>query len=133
VAAAKEGYKHFMLKEIYEQPRSVTDAIRGRVDFDRGLVQLTDLNGLVPVLPHLRRLHAVACGTAWHACLMAKFLIEDMARLPVEVDYGSEFRYRDPLLEPGSVVLVITHPARRWTPWRPWRRPASAACSPSPW
>jgi glucosamine--fructose-6-phosphate aminotransferase (isomerizing) len=108
VAAAKEGYKHFMLKEIYEQPRSVTDAIRGRVDFDRGLVQLADLNGLVPVLPHLRRLHAVACGTAWHACLMAKFLIEDMARLPVEVDYGSEFRYRDPLLEPGSVVLVIT-------------------------
>ena len=108
VAAAKEGYKHFMLKEIYEQPRSVTDAIRGRVDLDRGLVQLADLNGMVPVLPHMRRLHAVACGTAWHACLMAKFLIEDMARLPVEVDYGSEFRYRDPLLEPGSVVLVIT-------------------------
>ncbi|MBC7237803.1 MAG: glutamine--fructose-6-phosphate transaminase (isomerizing) [Chloroflexi bacterium] len=108
VLVAKEGYKHFMLKEIYEQPRSVTDAIRGRVDLDQGLVLLPDLDGLRPVLPHLRRLHAVACGTAWHACLLAKFIIEDLARLPVEVDYGSEFRYRDPLLEPGSVVLVIT-------------------------
>ena len=108
VLAAKGGYKHFMLKEIYEQSRSITDAIRGRIDFDRGAVVLPDLEGLRPVLPHLRRLHAVACGTAWHACLLAKFLIEDLARLPVEVDYGSEFRYRDPLLEPGSVVLVIT-------------------------
>jgi len=108
VLAAKGGYKHFMLKEIHEQPRSVTDVMRGRVDFDRGLVLLPDLEGLSPVWPHLRRLHAVACGTAWHACLLAKFLIEDLARLPVEVDYGSEFRYRDPLLEPGSVVLVIT-------------------------
>jgi len=108
VLAAKGSYKHFMLKEIHEQPRSVTDVLRGRVDFDRGLVVLPDLEGLNPVWPHLRRLHAVACGTAWHACLLAKFLIEDLARLPVEVDYGSEFRYRDPLLEPGSVVLVIT-------------------------
>ena len=108
VSAAKEGYKHFMLKEIHEQARSVTDAIRGRVDFDSELVLLPDLDGLRQVLPHLRRLHAVACGTAWHACLLAKFLIEDLARLPVEVDYGSEFRYRDPLLEPGSDVLVIT-------------------------
>jgi glutamine---fructose-6-phosphate transaminase (isomerizing) len=108
IAAAKEGYRHFMLKEIYEQSRSVTDAIRGRVDFDQNMVLLPDLDGLRPVLPHLRRLHAIGCGTAWHACLLAKFLIEDLARLPVEVDYGSEFRYRDPLLEPGSVVLVIT-------------------------
>ncbi len=108
VQVAKGGYRHFMLKEIMEQPRSVTDVIRGRVDFDRSLVLLPDLEPLRPVWPHLRRLHAVACGTAWHACLLAKFLIEDLARLPVEVDYGSEFRYRDPLLEPGSVVLVIT-------------------------
>jgi len=108
IAAAKEGYRHFMLKEINEQPRSLTDAIRGRIDFDQDMVILPDLDGLRPVLPHLRRLHAVACGTAWHACLLAKFLIEDLARLPVEVDYGSEFRYRDPLLEPGSMVLAIT-------------------------
>ena len=108
VTAAKDGYKHFMLKEIHEQSRSLTDVLRGRVDFDRSDVLLPDLEGLRPVLPHLRRLHAVGCGTAWHACLLAKFLIEDLARLPVEVDYGSEFRYRDPLLEPGSVVLVIT-------------------------
>ncbi|MFO7916921.1 MAG: glutamine--fructose-6-phosphate transaminase (isomerizing) [Anaerolineae bacterium] len=108
VSAAKEGYKHFMLKEIYEQPRSVTDAIRGRVDFDEAVVRLPDLDDLKPVLPHLRRLHAVACGTAWHACLVAKFLVEDLARLPVEVDYGSEFRYRDPILEPGSVVLIVS-------------------------
>ena len=108
VLAAKGGYRHFMLKEIYEQGRSVADAIRGRIDLDMEAVILPDLDGLRPVLPHLRRLHAVACGTAWHACLLAKFIIEDLARLPVEVDYGSEFRYRDPLLEPGSVVLVIT-------------------------
>jgi len=108
VLAAREGFKHFMLKEIYEQPRSLTDVLRGRVDLDSGTVALPTIEGLRPVLPHLRRLHAVACGTAWHACLLAKFLIEDLARLPVEVDYGSEFRYRDPLLEPGSVVLVIT-------------------------
>ena len=108
VSAAKGGYKHFMLKEIHEQSRSATDVIRGRVDFDQGRVTLPDLDGMRPVWPHLRRLHAVACGTAWHACLVAKFLIEDLARLPVEVDYGSEFRYRNPLLEPGSVVLVIT-------------------------
>lgn len=108
VLAAKQGYRHFMLKEIYEQPQSLTDAIRGRVDLDSDQVLLPDLRGLEPVFPHLRRLHAVACGTAWHACLLAKFLIEDLARLPVEVDYGSEFRYRTPLLEPGSVVLVIT-------------------------
>ena len=108
VLAAKEGYKHFMLKEIYEQSRSLTDVLRGRVDLDSSTVDLPTIEPLRPVLPHLRRLHAVACGTAWHACLLAKFLIEDLARLPVEVDYGSEFRYRDPLLEPGSVVLVIT-------------------------
>ena len=109
VLAAKQGYRHFMLKEIYEQPQSLTDALRGRVDLSQDQVHaLTDLARLEPVLPHLRRLHAVACGTAWHACLMAKFMIEDLARLPVEVDYGSEFRYRNPLLEPGSVVLVIT-------------------------
>lgn len=108
VLAAKQGYRHFMLKEIYEQPQSLTDALRGRVDLSQDQVMLADLARLEPVLPHLRRLHAVACGTAWHACLMAKFMIEDLARLPVEVDYGSEFRYRNPLLEPGSVVLVIT-------------------------
>jgi glucosamine--fructose-6-phosphate aminotransferase (isomerizing) len=108
VLAAKQGYRHFMLKEIYEQPQSLTDALRGRVDLSQDQVLLSDLARVEPVLPHLRRLHAVACGTAWHACLMAKFMIEDLARLPVEVDYGSEFRYRNPLLEPGSVVLVIT-------------------------
>ena len=108
VLAAKQGYRHFMLKEIYEQARSVADTIRGRIDLDLEAAILPDLEGLRPVLPHLRRLHAVACGTAWHACLLAKFIIEDLARLPVEVDYGSEFRYRDPLLEPGSIVLVIT-------------------------
>ncbi len=108
VLAAKDGYKHFMLKEIHEQSRSVTDAIRGRVDFDSARVILQDLDSIKPVIPHLRRIHAVACGTAWHACLLAKFLIEDLAKIPVEVDYASEFRYRQPLLEPGSIVLVIT-------------------------
>jgi glucosamine--fructose-6-phosphate aminotransferase (isomerizing) len=108
VSVAKEGYKHFMLKEISEQARSVTDVIRGRLDMDAARV---DLEGLRPFptefLRAIRRIHAVACGTAWHAALLAKFLIESLAHVPVEVDYGSEFRYRDPLLDPKEDILLV--------------------------
>ena len=110
VAIAKEGYKHFMLKEIEEQARSVTDVIRGRLDLDASRVELEGLTVFSPEqLRSTRRICAVACGTAWHAALCAKFLLENLARLHVEVDYGSEFRYRDPLLDPQKdVLLVIT-------------------------
>ena len=110
VAIAKEGYKHFMLKEIEEQARSVTDVIRGRLDLDDARVELEGLTAFsADQLGKTKRICAVACGTAWHAALCAKFLLEKLARLHVEVDYGSEFRYRDPLLDPQKdVLLVIT-------------------------
>ncbi|HPL29562.1 MAG TPA: glutamine--fructose-6-phosphate transaminase (isomerizing), partial [Anaerolineae bacterium] len=108
VSAARGRYKHFMQKEIYEQPRSVTDAIRGRVDFEAAEVRLEGLPFSAERLRRVRRIHTVACGTAWHAGLLGKFMIEHLARLPVEVDYGSEFRYRDPLIDPDDLVLVIT-------------------------
>ena len=108
VSVAKEGYKHFMLKEISEQARSVTDVIRGRLDMDAARVELDGLAFLsTESLRSMRRIYAVACGTAWHAALLAKFLIERLARIPVEVDYGSEFRYRDPLLNPQEDMLLV--------------------------
>lgn len=108
VSAAKGGYKHFMLKEIHEQPRSVADAIRGRLDLNRHRVVLDDLSLTQALLCGVERIYSVACGTAWHAALVGKFLIEGLAGLPVEVDYGSEFRYRNPLLLKNSLLLAIT-------------------------
>ncbi len=108
LAAAKGEYKHFMQKEIFEQPQAITDTLRGRVNFATGEVTLEDL----PLTPEearsITRIHAVACGTSYYAALVGKYLIERIARIPVEVDYGSEFRYRDPLLAPTDVVLAIT-------------------------
>jgi len=109
VAAAKGNYRHFMQKEIYEQARAVTDTIRGRADFEAGIVRLEEE---VPITPEeaqaLRKMVIVACGTSAYAGLVGKFIIEALTRLPVEVDYGSEFRYRDPILDEQSVVLAIT-------------------------
>ena len=107
VSVAKEGYKHFMQKEIYEQVQSATDAIRGRVDFEQGRVHL-DLGIDPEVLRQVEHIYSVACGTAWHSALVGKFMIEELARLRVEVDYGSEFRYRDPLLDEHSLVLAVS-------------------------
>ena len=108
VAVAKEGYKHFMLKEIAEQARSVTDVIRGRLDLNEARVHLEGMRAFDGDQLHaVKRIYAVACGTAWHAALMSKFYLEALARIPVEVDYGSEFRYRDPLLNPQEDVLLV--------------------------
>ncbi len=108
VAVAKAGYKHFMLKEIEEQARSVTDVFRGRLDLDAAKVQLEGLGSFsTEQLGAIKRIHAVACGTAWHAALCAKFMLETLARVPVEVDYGSEFRYRDPLLDGQRDLLLV--------------------------
>jgi len=108
VAIAKEGYRHFMLKEIEEQARSVTNVIRDRLDLDASRVHLQGLRSFsTEQLRAIKRIYAVACGTAWHAALLSKFLIERLARIPVEVDYGSEFRYRDPLLNPEEDVLLV--------------------------
>ncbi|MDW8351091.1 MAG: glutamine--fructose-6-phosphate transaminase (isomerizing) [Anaerolineae bacterium] len=106
VSAEKGEYRHFMQKEIFEQARAVTDTLRGRVNFESGEVTLEGLDR--SSLGSTRRIHTVACGTSKHAGLVGKFLIERVARIPVEVDYGSEYRYRDPIVEPGDVVLGIT-------------------------
>ncbi len=108
VAAAKGQYRHFMQKEIYEQARSVTDTIRGRADFETGRVRLEQL-GLTPGdAQALEKMIIVACGTSAYAGLVGKFILEALARVPVEVDYGSEFRYRDPIINGNTAVLAIT-------------------------
>jgi len=108
VSAAKGEYKHFMLKEIYEQVRSLTDTIGGRVDFEAGQVRFGHLQLDEQKARGIRKIVITACGTAAHAGLVGKILIERIARLPVEVDIASEFRYRDPLVDEGTVVLAIS-------------------------
>ncbi len=108
VAAVKGGYKHFMQKEIWEQPRSITDTLHDRIDLEHGRVVLHDLHMSDERLRQIDKIYVVACGTAWHAGLVAKFLIEALARVRVEVDYGSEFRYRDPILDQNTLMIAIT-------------------------
>lgn len=108
VSAVKGEFKHFMQKEIFDQGRSITDTIRGRVDFERQLALLPELNLTPERARRLRRLVTVACGTSYFSGLVGKFFIEHMARLHVEVDYGSEYRYRQPLLDADTAVLAIT-------------------------
>jgi glucosamine--fructose-6-phosphate aminotransferase (isomerizing) len=108
VAARKDGYDHFMLKEIYDQPRAVADTFRGRISLKEGDVALEDLRITDSQAKRVQRLHLVACGTAWHACLVGKFMIEEIAGLPAEVDYGSEFRYRSPMMDSRSMLLMVS-------------------------
>ena len=108
VMAEKAGYKHFMLKEIYEQPWAVKETIVGRVSPEKGDVYLDDLGLDANALGSVERVVLLACGTSWHAALVAKFLIEDLARLPVDVDYGSEYRYRNPIVGPDTLAIIIT-------------------------
>jgi len=107
VTAQKGGYKHFLLKEIYEQPQAIIDTMRGRILQEEGDVQL-DVEVTDNLPPDIKRCVLVACGTAWHASLVGKFLIERLAGIPCEVDYGSEFRYRDPVLDPGTLLIVVS-------------------------
>jgi glutamine---fructose-6-phosphate transaminase (isomerizing) len=107
VTAQKGGYKHFLLKEIHEQPQAIIDTMRGRILQEEGDVQL-DVEVTDNLPPDIKRCVLVACGTAWHACLVGKFLIERLAGVPCEVDYGSEFRYRDPVLDPGTLLIVVS-------------------------
>jgi glucosamine--fructose-6-phosphate aminotransferase (isomerizing) len=106
--AEKGGFRHFMLKEIYEQPRILQEAIAGRISLDSEDVILEEAKIPEEALAKIERIHIVACGTSWHAALVGKFLIEDLARIPVEIDYGSEFRYRDPLVDRNSLVIAIS-------------------------
>src|SRR4029077_18573140 len=108
VAARKGGYPHFMLKEIHDQPRALADTFRGRISLKDGQVALENIQFSVAQVKQIKRFHLVACGTAWHACLVGKFMLEEIAGIPAEVDYGSEFRYRSPLMDPKSVLLMVS-------------------------
>jgi glucosamine--fructose-6-phosphate aminotransferase (isomerizing) len=106
--AEKGGYRHFMLKEIFEQPRAVQDTIAGRLDEEEGDVYLEDLKLTDRELASIERIYVVACGTSWHAGLVGKFLIEEHCRIPVEVDIASEFRYRNPLVNDRTLMVLIS-------------------------
>jgi glutamine---fructose-6-phosphate transaminase (isomerizing) len=108
IAAEKGGHKHFMLKEIYEQPTAARDTILGRVSLDRGQIFLEDLNISDETLRAVQKVSIIACGTSWHAGLVGKYLIEALAQIPVEVDYGSEYRYRNPIVASNELAVVIT-------------------------
>ncbi|MEK0440586.1 MAG: hypothetical protein RLZZ504_1502 [Bacteroidota bacterium] len=104
----KGGYPHFMLKEIYEQPRSIFDSFRGRFDADTGEIHMRSMEDYQQRLKDIKRLILIGCGTSWHAGLVGEYLFEDLARVPVEVEYASEFRYRNPVLYADDLVMAIS-------------------------
>lgn len=105
VQAEKAGYRHFMLKEIHEQPRAIADTLAGRLDLQEGTV---NLDGVEINASEVKRIIMIACGTSYYACMVGEFLVESLARIPVEVDLASEFRYRDPIVGPGDLVVAIS-------------------------
>ncbi|WP_423736193.1 glutamine--fructose-6-phosphate transaminase (isomerizing) [Chitinophaga caseinilytica] len=107
-AIEKGGYDHFMLKEIFEQPQTIFDSLRGRLDAKSGALTLGGLREHLDVLTAARRIIIVACGTSWHAGLVAEYIIEELCRIPVEVEYASEFRYRNPVVGPGDVIIAVS-------------------------
>ncbi|MEO5569336.1 MAG: glutamine--fructose-6-phosphate transaminase (isomerizing) [Bacteroidia bacterium] len=104
----KGGYEHFMLKEIYEQPRSIADSMRGRIDSKTGRLRLGGLGEFENKFINAKRVIIIGCGTSWHAGLVGEYLIEDLARIPVEVEYASEFRYRNPVITEDDVIIAIS-------------------------
>jgi len=108
IQAEKGGYQHFMLKEIFEQPRAIRDTTLGRVGQETGHIFLDEMEITPAEFAAFKQVKIIACGTSWHAGLAGKFMIEKLARIPVEVDYGSEFRYRDPIVLPGTLTVVIS-------------------------
>ena len=104
----KGGYDHFMLKEIYEQPRAILDTYRGRLRADQGIIKMAGIDEHLEKFMNADRIIIVACGTSWHAGLVAEYIFEDLARIPVEVEYASEFRYRNPVIRKNDVVIAIS-------------------------
>lgn len=104
----KGGYEHFMLKEIHEQPQALQNVMRGRVEGDSGLIKLGGLINCEKELKEAKRIVIVACGTSWHAGIVSEYMLEELLRIPVEVEYASEFRYRNPVIEEGTVVIAIS-------------------------
>src|SRR5499433_2943039 len=108
IMAEKGGYKHFMLKEIFEQPRAVRDTTLGRIGQESGRIFLDEMDIAPAEFARFKQVKIIACGTSWHAALAGKFMIEKLARIPVEVDYGSEFRYRDPIVDARTLTVLIS-------------------------
>ncbi|KEZ92575.1 glutamine--fructose-6-phosphate transaminase (isomerizing) [Nonlabens ulvanivorans] len=104
----KGGYDHFMLKEIYEQPQAIRDTFRGRMLVDQGLIKMAGIDDHIDKFLNARRILIVACGTSWHAGLVAEYIFEDLARIPVEVEYASEFRYRNPVIDKDDILIAIS-------------------------
>ena len=107
-AIEKGGYEHFMLKEIFEQPVTVFDCLRGRLDATSGTIKMAGVENNLEHLTHANRIIIVACGTSWHAGLIAEYIIEELCRIPVEVEYASEFRYRNPVIHAGDVIIAVS-------------------------
>lgn len=107
-AIEKGGYEHFMLKEIFEQPGTIYDCLRGRLDAAAGTITMGGIENNMDRLINANRIMIVACGTSWHAGLVAEYIIEEICRIPVEVEYASEFRYRNPIVNPGDVIIAIS-------------------------
>ncbi len=107
-AIEKGGYEHFMLKEIFEQPTTIYDCLRGRLDAAAGTITMAGVQKYITELTTANRIIILACGTSWHAALLAEYVIEELCRIPVEVDYASEFRYRNPIISSGDVIIAIS-------------------------
>jgi len=107
-AIEKGGYEHFMLKEINEQPDTVFDCLRGRLDAEKGTITMAGVENNIDKLANASRIIIIACGTSWHSGLVAEYIFEELCRIPVEVEYASEFRYRNPVVRPGDVIIAIS-------------------------
>ena len=107
-AIEKGGYDHFMLKEIYEQPVTIHDCLRGRLNAVAGTITMSGIDDNIDQIKNASRILIIACGTSWHAGLTAEYIIEELCRIPVEVEYASEFRYRNPIVNPGDVIIAIS-------------------------
>ena len=107
-AIEKGGYDHFMLKEIYEQPSTIQDCLRGRLNIESGTITMAGIDDHIEQIKNAERIMIVACGTSWHAGLVAEYIIEELCRIPVEVEYASEFRYRNPIVNKGDVIIAIS-------------------------
>jgi glucosamine--fructose-6-phosphate aminotransferase (isomerizing) len=107
-AIEKGGYEHFMLKEIFEQPNTIFDCLRGRLDAKEGMIRMSGVDLNIEAINKANRIMIVACGTSWHAGLVAEYIIEELCRIPVEVEYASEFRYRNPIIHPGDIIIAIS-------------------------
>jgi glutamine---fructose-6-phosphate transaminase (isomerizing) len=107
-AIEKGGYEHFMLKEIFEQPSTVFDCLRGRVDAAQGTITMAGVEANIEQLKNAQRIIIIACGTSWHAALLAEYIFEELCRVPVEVEYASEFRYRNPVVQKGDVIIAVS-------------------------